>query len=582
MSKIYKFSNAEVIDILKETLAAMEVKEVNRFRIRAYQNAIEAIENLTSSVQDTWEKGRLTEINGIGSTLAQHINELYTTGKVKDFDDIKKDLPDGMFALIGLRGIGAKTGFKLAKAFELNDREKAVSGLKKVAKAKKIQDLPGFGEKSQADILKSIEDLKKTKNESPRMLFNFAEGVAETLIDYIKELDSVDDAVALGSLRRKESTVGDLDIAIATNDGKAAFEHFLKHDEIAEVLVNGDKKIAVELKNGVQVDVRYAESKAFGAMLQYFTGSKMHNVLLRSYALEQNKSLTEYGIKHKGENVEFATEQEFYKYLGLNYIEPELRIGDKEIELSKANKLPNLVKLNDIKGDLHTHTVYSDGVNSLKEMVEAAKEFNYEYFGISDHAPSVQTRGSYEVLGIIENRINEIEQLNSSQDGIRVLYGYEINILADGSIAMPDNIIQKLDYAIASIHTSLNQPKDQITKRLINAIENPYIKIIGHPSGRLLNERAPYDVDWDKVLDAAAANDTILEINSQPDRLDLADDLVRLASEKGVKFIVNTDAHHMDQLHNMRFGINVARRGYLEAEQVVNTYSLEKFLKVIN
>ncbi|MFZ5424861.1 MAG: DNA polymerase/3'-5' exonuclease PolX [Patescibacteria group bacterium] len=575
------YSNEEIIDVLRETLAAMEVKEVNRFRIRAYQNAIDAIENLTSSVYDLWEKGTLSTVNGIGATLSQHLNELFTTGSVKDFTNIKKDLPDGMFGLLVLRGVGAKTAYKLANAFDINKRENALDTVKKAAQANKIQLLPGFGEKSEKDILNAIEEAKEHKSVRQRLLLPHAEEISQRVITHLKKSDAIVKIDVLGSQRRREDTVGDLDLAVITTNPEEAILHFLEFPEIKEVDSKGEKKASVILTNGVQVDLRVSTEAAYGAMLQYFTGNKQHNVLLRSLALEQKKSLSEYGIKINGNIKEFPDEESFYTELGLPYIPPELRQGDEEIEFAQKNKLPNLVNLSDIKGDLHTHTTYSDGTAQLPEMVEKAIALGYKYIGITDHAPSVQSRGRYDVLGIIEARKREIEQINSSQSSIRVLFGYEINILKDASISLPEDIVAQLDYAIGAIHTSMDQSKDEITKRLVAALEHPHINIIAHPSGRLLNQRNSYEVDWDVVLDAAKANKKILEIDAQPSRRDLAYDLVKRARKMDIKLSIDTDAHSVLDMELMPYGIDVARRGWCEAKDIINTYDLDSFLKLL-
>ena len=343
-------------------------------------------------------------------------------------------------------------------------------------------------------------------------------------------------------------------------------------------MVKGDKKVSAVLTNDVQVDVRVTPEKSFGSMLQYSTGNKLHNVILRTHALEKNMSLSEYGIKYKDKLHEFATEEDFYKFIGVPNIAPELRQGKGEIEAALQGKLPKLVELSDIKGDLHTHTIASDGINTLAEMVSAAKEKGYEYVGISDHSPSVQSRGYGEVEAIIEKQRKNIEALNDAQKDIKVLFGYEVNILADATLALPYDLMAKLDYVIASIHTAFNQDRETITNRIISALENPYVTILGHPSGRLINERPPCDIDWELVFKTALENNKIIEINAFPNRLDLEDDLVRDAINRGVKLIINTDSHEIGTLPYMKYGIDVARRGWCEKKDIINTLSLETFL----
>lgn len=387
-----RVSNSEVVQMLDEILAAMQVKDYNGFRIRAYQNAISILENLTVSIQDLWENKRLGEIPGIGPGIEGHLDEFFSEGTVTEFEEIKKDLPEGMFALIGLRGIGAKRAFKLASAFNLNSREDAVEKVKEAAEKNKIRDLEGFGEKMEESILDAIEEQKMTKNKKVRFLLPQAEQIVGRIEEYMSGCEDMIKMEACGSFRRKNPTIGDLDIPVATNNPKGVFDHFLKFPEIGEVLVAGDKRASVVLTNEVQVDIRVSTPEAYGSMLQYFTGSKQHNILLRNYALNKGLSLSEYGIK-KGDDIkEFSDEQSFYKELGLQYIPPEIRHGTHEIEEAQKNKLPKLIERGDIKGDIHFHTNFSDGVNTLEEMIEEAKSLGYEYIGVSDHSPSIQSR----------------------------------------------------------------------------------------------------------------------------------------------------------------------------------------------
>lgn len=573
------FTNKEVVRALKEALAAMEIKGANVFKIRAYQNAIASIESITNSVYDLWQNNQLDQIMGVGVALKSHINELFTRGEVAEFRALKKDLPAGMFALIGIKGVGAKTAYKLATAFGLTDGESAIEKVKEAALAGKIRELDSFAEKKEADILKAIEQETMNKNVMPRLLLSQAEQIADRVLAHLKLCPQVQDAQALGSVRRRASTVGDLDIAVSTEAPEDVIKHFLTFGEIEEVTGGGDKKASVRLKNGVQVDVRTCEPKAIGAMMQYFTGSKQHNVLLRSFALGKGMSLSEYGIKVAGKLATCVTEEAFYKKVGLTWIPPELRQGKEEIDLAVQGKLPDLVALTDIKGDLHVHTNLSDGVNTLGEMVEGAMLRGYSYLGISDHSPSVVSRGKYEVLGLIESFRRSTEQINDSQEQIRVLFGYEVNILVDGTLSLSDDMMEKLDYVVASVHTSFGQSRQMATQRMVDAIKNPLVTVIGHPSGRIINEREPLDLDWEKIFDACLEHNKILEINAQPNRLDLPDDLVYVAQKKGLKFVISSDAHSVEGLDSMRYGLDVARRGFLTKHQVVNTLSKNDLLK---
>jgi len=576
----YKFTNKEVARFLKEALAAMEIKGANVFKIRAYQNAIASVESITNSVYDLWQNNQLDQIMGMGVSLKSHITELFTTGGVGEFKALKKDLPAGMFALIGIKGVGAKTAYKLAVAFKLDDGGTAVEKVRQAAVDGKIRLLSGFAEKKEADILRAIDQEKMNKNVMPRLLLPQAEEIVDRVLTYMRQEPAVFKIEALGSLRRRAPTVGDLDIAVATDDPETVIKHFLAFPEIDEVTGGGDKKASVRLKNGTQVDVRTSDPDSFGSMGQYFTGSKQHNVLLRTYALEKGLSLSEYGIKDKGKLLTYRDETGFYGKLGLEVIPPELRQGKDEVQLAAQKNLPKLVKLEDIKGDLHVHTNFSDGANTLQETVEGAIARGYEYLGISDHSPSVVSRGKYEVLGLVEKFRNSIDQINTAQSAIRVLFGYEVNILVDGTLSLSDDILQKLDYVIASVHTSFDQSRQVATERLLRAIRNPLVTIIGHPSGRLINEREPLDLDWDKIFDACLEHKKIVEINSQPNRLDLPDDLVYVAQKLGLNFIISSDAHSVESLDYMKYGVNTARRGWLTKDSVVNSFPLEVVQKL--
>ncbi|NBO17429.1 MAG: DNA polymerase/3'-5' exonuclease PolX [Proteobacteria bacterium] len=579
--KNHQFSNREIIQILKEVVAAMEVKGDSFFKIRAYHTAILSIENLTQSVYELWENKRLGEIPGVGQALIDHLTDLFTKGEVKEFQKKRDGLPEGMFELIGLRKVGAKTAYKLATNFDLKSRETALDEVKKLAETHKIQELPGFGAKSEADILDAIENLKMNKSEKKRTLLANAEKVVERVRSYMMENKNTEYCEAMGSFRRRAPTIGDLDFAVASENIDETISHFLKFPEIREVLSQGEKKASVVLNNDLQVDLRVIQKKELGSMLQYFTGNMQHNVILRQYALQNGMSLSEYGIKYQEKLEEFAREEDFYKRLGLQYIVPELRHGKNEIELAKKAELPKLVKLEDIKGDLHTHTIFSDGENSLEEMVSKAREKGYEYIGISDHAPSVQSRGEKEVRHLLEKRREEIENLNKHFKDIKILFGMEVNILADYSLGLPDEMLELLDYSIASIHTSFEMDRDKMTERILTALANPNISIWGHPSGRLINEREGIDVNWTKIFEFASKNKKIIEINSQPQRLDLADDLVYEAIKAGVEVIINTDSHNVSSLDLMKYGIDVARRGFCEKHHIINTLHLEKLTEKI-
>lgn len=577
MSK-HEFSNPEVLQKLKEVLASMEVTGENFFKIRAYQTAILSIEHLTNSVYELWENNRLEEIAGVGTALKKHLEELFTTGRVKEFEDKTKNLPQGMFALLGLRKVGAKTAFKLASHFKLNDRDTALEEVKKLAETNQIQELPGFGVKSEKDILDAINFVKLNKSEKPRTMLSKAEKVVDRIKNYMLDEKRIEYCEAMGSYRRRSPTIGDLDFAVACEDEEYAISKFLSFPEIKEVINQGEKKASVVLKNDLQVDIRVIQKKELGSMLQYFTGNMQHNVQLRTYSLQNGMSISEYGIKYQGVLEEFDNEPDFYKRLGLAYIEPELRQGRNEIDLAIKGELPRLVKISDIKGDLHSHTTYSDGENSMEEMVQKALAMGYEYLGITDHAPSMAQRGEAEVKKIIERTRQEMEHLQKRYSEIKLFFGYEVNILADKTLGLSDELMSHLDYVIASIHTSFDMTREEMTDRVLSALANPYVKILGHPSGRLINERPSVEINWTKIFDFCSKNHKILEINSQPQRLDLPEDLVFEARKKGCSFIISTDSHNTESLEFMKYGVDVARRGFCEKINILNTLPVDKLL----
>lgn len=574
-----KFTNSYISKLLKQVAAAYEVTGEDRFRIRAYQNAATSIEHATSEIKDLWERGQLTEIPGVGASLAGHLDEYFKTGKVKHFEQVLSKVPEGMFGLFGVQGIGAKTAFKLAKDLKIKTKEEAVKKVVEAAKEGKIQEFEGFGEQKEKDILEALEAVKPNKETRGRMLLPMATEISEKYMKYMKEIPEVLDIKPLGSLRRRVATIGDIDFAIATTKPEKVIPHFVKFPGVTEILNEGDIKASVLLANNIRVDLMTEDPKAIGALLQHFTGSKAHNITLRKYALEKEMSLSEHGIKYKGKTKEFPDEESFYKFIGLSYIEPELREDVGEIKLAEKGTLPKLIEVSDIKGDLHTHTDFSDGHNTLEEMVEAAKQMGYEYVGITDHAPSVTSRGDAEVERIIKAKREEIKKLQDKNPEIAILFGYEVNILNNATMALPDKYLKLLDYAIASIHTSFKQDKDTITKRLVMALKNPYITFLGHPTGRLINERDSYDADWAEVFKVALEQNKILEINSHPERLDLPDILVREAVKKGLKLIINTDSHDVEHFELIRYGVDVARRGWVTPKNVVNTLSKKEFLK---
>lgn len=568
MSTASKFSNESVVKLLRDVAAAYEIKGNEPFRIRAYINAADAIEHASSEVKDLWDDDNLQEIPGIGKGIAAYLDEYFRTGKVAHFEELKEKYPLGMFNLLGVPSVGPKRAYRLAKELKLD----SVEELRKACEAHQVANLDGFGELSEQEILKGILELE---SRSERILLPIAFSIAQRYLNYLQKCPEVVRADPLGSLRRRVATVGDLDIAVATKDPPAVTKYFTKYSEISRILSCGDNKASVVLKTGQQVDLMTQKPEAYGALLQHFTGSKNHNIHLRAYAQEHGLSLSEYGIK-KGEKLrEYATEEDFYQALGMDWIPPELREDTGEIEAALAKKLPQLVEAKDILGDLHSHTVYSDGQNRPEKMLEVAKSLGWKYLAMTDHCPSLKTRSKKEIEAWISQRDAEIKTA-AKKVGIEAFSGVEVNIDAEGQLAFPDVYLSHYDLVIASIHTSFNQSKDRLTKRLLVAANNPHVDIIAHPTGRLLNTREGYDVDWPEVFKACARTQTALEINCQFDRLDLPDTLVREGLKYGVIFAIGSDSHTFETLDSLEYGVSVARRGWCSKRSVVNCWSLKE------
>lgn len=577
----FKFSNSHIAKMLREVAAAYEIKGEDYFRIRAYDNAADSVEHATSEIKDLWEAGQIQSVPGIGGSIAGHLDEYFRIGKVKHFEEIKGGLPPGMFEFLGLEGVGAKTAYKLAKELKL----KTLGDLKKAAESGKIAKLPGFKEKTAKQILRAIEEHKEGEG---RMILPIAYTTAEKLIAEIMRMPGVKRADPMGSLRRMVSTVGDIDIGIATDRPKEVVDAFVKLPGAARVLAAGEAKATVLLKTGKQVDIYAFDPRSYGSLIQYFTGSKQHNIHLRKIANGMGYSLSEHGIKKfekgriVGKPIPVATEEKFYRMLGMAWIPPEIREDTGEIEAALSGKLPKLVEVDDVKGDTHTHTTNSDGEETAEEMVRVAIACGLEYYGIADHAPSVKSLGVRGARDVLLRWKKEVEGLRKKYKGkITLFFSGEIDITAAAEVELPSELLALYDYVTASIHSSFNQSREQMTERIINALKNPYVNVIGHPTGRLLGKREAYEVAWDRVFNVAVAEDKFLEINAFPTRLDLPDTLVRQAKEKGVKFVINTDAHHSAHLGNMRFGVAVARRGWCGKSDIINTLDAEGFAKVM-
>ncbi len=582
-------TNLEIADLLRKIAAAYVVKDENHFKIMAYERAADSIEHSTSEIKDLWDDGKLGDVPGIGPAIAQHLDELFKTGKVTHFDQVIKGLPEAMFPLLKIPGFGPKKAYKLVKILKLSKAETAVEDLEKAAASGKIADIEGFGEKSQADILESIASFKKGQVKENRMNLPYADSLAKEIIAYLKKNAAVQRVDPLGSLRRCVATIGDIDISVATNKPEEVIEWFIKYPRKQKIIERGPSGASLLLGNGRQVDLRVQKPSAYGAMLQYFTGSKNHNIHLREVALKQGLSLSEYGMKKlqapDSHIKEYATEESFYETLGMDWIPPELREDTGEIEASLNHKLPKLVETKDIKGDLHVHSDFPIepshdlGSNSMEEMIKKAESLGYEYLGFSEHSPSINNHTQKQIYSILERRKNKIEELKLTSKIVRVINLLEVDILVDGNLSIEDNNLDLLDGAIASVHSSFEQSKEKMTGRILRALENSHVRILGHPTGRLLGKREGYEVDWPKIFALCQKRNIALEINAWPERLDLPDNLVREAVKMGLKMVISTDSHATEHLDLMPYGVSVARRGWAQKSDILNTLSYNEFYK---
>lgn len=590
-------TNFEVARLLHNVAAAYTVKDEKkyRFQIIAYTRAADSIEHATSEVKDLWKDGRLDSLAGIGASLKEYIDELLRTGKVRHFEWAMKDLPQAMFPLLDIPSFGPKTAYRLAEEFSLKDPKTVIDELEKTARAGKIARLPGFGEKSEQDILRAILEYKQGLAKNVRMVLPYAYEIASKVVEYLKKSKDVKQVHPLGSLRRMVATVGDIDIAVASNRPKAVVEHFIHYPSLQRVIEKGEKTSSIIVSGGQHVDLMIQPEESFGSLLQHFTGSKHHNVALREYALKKGLSLSEYGIKTKlGKQLKFTTEEAFYKALGLDFIPPELREDSGEIEAAhrsaqgKQGGLPRLIELKDIKGDLHLHSDYSIepshdlGRSPMLEMLKKSLELEYSYLAFSEHNPSITKHSKKQIYTILSKRREYIEQIKSKIKNVRIIILLEVDILADGNLAIDDKAFEYLDGAIVSIHSSFDQNKDKMTERVLRGLAHPKAKILAHPTGRLLRQREGFELDWDKIFDFCKKNHKALEINAFPMRLDLLDVLVREAVKNNVKMVIDTDSHDVNQMTLMKYGIAVARRGWATKNDIVNTWEWTKFAKWFN
>jgi len=567
--------NREVAGILYEMAELLELHAENRFKIIAYSKAARAIESLKEDIEQLCKEGRLQSLPGVGKAISEKVEEYLRTGQIQAHQDLLKKTPAGLAELLKISGLGPKTIFMLHEKLNITNLDE----LEKAAREHRIRRLPRMGPKSEKNILKSIERYRKR---STRILYSTAEPVVSEVLAYLRRMEGLEHITAAGSYRRGKETVGDIDILATATRPEEIVAAFVRMPIVEEVLSRGPTKASVIVQETIQVDLRIVEHRSYGTVLQYFTGSKEHNVLLRQLALDRGYSLSEYSLKRlsDGQDLFFDREEDVYAHLGLQYIPPEMREDRGEIEAAMQGRLPELVSLMDIRGDLHVHSDWSDGRASILEMARAAKALGYEYLALCDHSPSVGIAGGL-APEKLEEKIEAIAAVNEVLEGVTVLVGTEVDIKADGKLDYPNDLLARCDVVVASVHMGQQQKEREITGRLVSAIENEFVDIIGHPTGRIINQRDPYEVDMKVILEAAARTGTAMEINAYPTRLDLNDVFSRMAKDMGVKMSINSDAHEPEQLKVMKFGINVARRGWLEKKDVLNALSLQDLLRAL-
>ena len=570
--------NKEIAEQFYLIAQLLSLTDENPFKIRAYEKAAQVIESLPEPIESlSSDFDKLSSIPGVGKSIAEKIVEYLETGKIQRLEELKSKFSDGVFEMLKIPGLGPKRVRILYEKLAIKD----VNTLKEYAEKGTLKNLPGFGEKVEKNILEGIELLNVSVQ---RLLLFDALKTVEEILNQLKKNKEIVNIDPCGSLRRRKETIGDIDILCCVNKGKEKeiIEKFTKLPVVKKVLAFGETKGSILTVSNIQVDLRVVPKDVYGAALQYFTGSKQHNIHLREIANKKGFTISEYGvfkIDKKDKPICGKTEEEIYKILGLQYIEPELREDRGEIEKAVKGELPKLVELKDIRGDTHIHSNYSDGTNSIKEIAEYAAKLGYEWIIVCDHSQSLKVAGGLEIKDLYK-KIEEIRSVNNTSK-VRILCGQEVDILSDGKLDYPDEVLKELDFVIAAIHTGFKQSEEQITERILKAMDNKYVHTISHPTGRLLNKRQPYKINIPKVIEYATKNKVMLEINAFPERLDLDDINTKYAKEQGVILSIGTDAHHVSQMEYLFLGVYVARRGWLEKKDVVNTLSYNQLLKFL-
>jgi DNA polymerase (family X) len=573
-------NNRDIARIFNHVADLLEIGASNPFRVRAYRNAARTIEDQPQSLATMLEAGAdLAELPGIGRDLAKKIAEIIRTGSLGMLQELEQEVPGALAELLHVAQLGPKRAAALHRKLGIDN----LADLAAAARKHKLRDLEGFGERLETTIL---ADLQRRAGQEVRIKLAAAEEVAEPLRDYLAGIEGVEKVAVAGSFRRRRETVGDLDILVTCAPKSPVMARFTAWEDVAAVLARGETKSSVRLRDGLQVDLRVVKQESYGAALHYFTGSKEHNIAVRKMAVARGLKLNEYGVftgggeDGEGKRIAGASEEEVFAAVGLPFIEPELRENHGEIEAAQKGRLPKLLVQDDLRGDLHAHTEATDGHASLRGMVEAARRLGYSYLAITEHSQAVTVaRGLNRKR--LEKQLEEIDALSEEYAGFRILKGIEVDIREDGSLDLPDAVLGKLDLTVCSIHSKFNLSTEKQTERIIRAMDNPHFKILGHPTGRLINERAPYRLDMERLMQAALERGCFFELNAHPDRLDLNDHHCRMAKELGLKVALSTDAHSTRGLENIRYGVYQARRGWLEREDVLNTRQVAELLRLL-
>ena len=566
--------NQEIVRIFNDIADLLEIKGENPFRIRAYRRAALNIESLSTDIALT-PKDELMEIPGIGQDLAGKILEYIQTGKMQAYEDLKKEVPEGLSGLLSVPSLGPKTAKLLFEKLQVKD----LDDLARLAREHKLIGLPGIKEKTEENIIKGIEMLKRGMERQP---LGKVLPIAKDIVGYLETHATVDQIKIAGSIRRWKDTVKDIDILATSRDPKAVMNAFVHLPSVQDILMHGPTKSSVIIHEGLQVDLRVVEEDSFGAALAYFTGSKAHNIRLREMAVKAGLKINEYGIFREKDDKKLGgkREEDVYRLLGLPFIAPELREDLGEIEAAFEGRMPHLIDSSDIRGDLHVHTRRSDGSHDFDELIREAKKRGYEYIAITDHSKGLGIARGLSEERLLEEKA-EIEALNKKLKGFKLLAGVEVDIRSDGRMDFTDEILRQMDIVVASIHSGFRQSREQLTRRLTSAMRNPCVSIIAHPTGRLIGERDPYDVDMHEVLKVAKETGTAIEINAYPLRLDLNDAYAKMAKEMGVRLAISTDTHITNQFDFMEYGVAIARRGWLEKRDVLNTMDYHSLLKAL-